>query len=254
LRRYLHLGTGNYNASTARLYTDIGLLTSRPDLGEEASELFNSLTGYSDKRDYQTLLVAPVTLRERMAAMIVREAEHARQGEPGRLIFKMNQLTDGPMIRALYRASQAGVQVDLLVRGVCCLRPGVPGVSERIRVLSIVGRFLEHARIFYFRNGGAEEVYLGSADLMPRNLDHRVEVVFPLADPALRRQVRDGILAVELADTVKARELLPDGTYTRVRPAPGAEPLDSQAWFTAHTLGEIPAVLNASGATAPAAR
>jgi polyphosphate kinase len=236
LQRYLHLGTGNYNASTARIYTDLGLLTSRTELGEEAAELFNSLTGYSDKRDYQTMLVAPVTLRERMLGLIDREAEYARRGEPSRLVFKMNQLTDGPMIRALYRASQAGVHIDLIVRGVCCLRPGVRGVSERIRVRSIVGRFLEHGRIYYFRNGGLEEIYLGSADLMPRNLDRRIEVVFPVLDALLRKQIRDGILNVQLADTVKARELLSDGTYVRVQAPLGMEPFDSQAWFLEHPL------------------
>jgi polyphosphate kinase len=236
LRRYLHLGTGNYNVSTARVYTDLGLLTARPSLGEEASEVFNFLTGYSRKSDYETLLVSPVTTRLRIAGLIEREIEHARRGEPARLIFKMNQLTDGPMIRCLYRASQAGVDVDLLVRGVCCLRPGVPGVSERIRVISIVGRFLEHSRAYYFRNGGDEEVYLGSADLMPRNLDRRVEVIFPLQDPSLRAQVRDGLLAVQLRDTVKARELRADGTYVRVRPAPGEAPFDSQVWFLDHAL------------------
>jgi polyphosphate kinase len=237
VRRYVHLGTGNYNAATARVYTDLGLLTSRPEIGADASEVFNYLTGYSEKRDYRRLLVAPVTLRERLAALIEREAAHARNGKPARLIFKMNQLVDGPMIQQLYRAAQAGVRIDLLVRGICCLRPGVPGVSETIRVISIVGRFLEHSRIFYFYNGGDEEVYLGSADLMPRNLDRRVEVVFPIQDPALRAQVRDGILEVQLRDTVKARELQPDGRYVRVRPAPGEAPLDSQAWFLAHPTG-----------------
>jgi polyphosphate kinase len=210
--------------------------------------VFNLLTGYSDKQDFETLLVSPRTTRRRIAAMIEREREHARRGEPARLIFKMNQLSDGPMIRALYRASQAGVRIDLLVRGVCCLRPGVPGVSETVRVRSIVGRFLEHSRIYYFQNGGAEEVYLGSADLMPRNLDRRVEVVFPLQDPALRAQVRDGILGVQLRDTVKAREMRPDGTYARVRPTPGEAPLDSQAWFLAHELGEpVPAAAGGDG-------
>jgi polyphosphate kinase len=238
LRRYLHLGTGNYNAGTARVYTDLGLLTCRPELAEEASEVFNFLTGYSRKRDYQTLLVAPVTARERIGGLIEREIGRARCGEPARLIFKMNQLTDGPMIRLLYQASQAGVEVDLLVRGVCCLRPGVPGVSERIRVTSIVGRFLEHSRAFYFRNAGQDEVYLGSADLMPRNLDRRVEILFPLDDPVLRAQVRDGILGVQLRDTLKARQLQPDGSYRRVRPAPGEAPFDSQAWFLAHSLDE----------------
>jgi polyphosphate kinase len=240
LRRYLHLGTGNYNAGTARVYADLGLLTSRPDLGEEVAEVFNFLTGYSHKSDYETLLVSPVTARQRMVGLIEREIEHARRGEPARLVFKMNQLSDGPMIRCLYRASQAGVEVDLLVRGVCCLRPGVPGVSERIRVISIVGRFLEHSRAYYFRNGGDEEVYLGSADLMPRNLDRRVEVVFPLQNPALRAQVRDGLLAVQLRDTVKARELQPDGNYVRILPAPGEAPFDSQVWFEAHGLDEVP--------------
>jgi polyphosphate kinase len=243
LRRYLHLGTGNYNASTARLYTDFGLLTSRTDLSDESAELFNSLTGYSNKRDYRTLLVAPVTLRQRMQALIDREAQHARRGQPAHLIFKMNQLTDGPMIRALYRASQVGVEIDLLIRGVCCLRPGIPGVSERIRVTSVVGRFLEHGRIYYFRNLGNEEMYMGSADLMPRNLDRRVEVVFPLADSGLRRQVLDHILRVELADTVKARQLGADGVYERVRPAPGQEPFDSQAWFIKHSLDESPPIV-----------
>ena len=247
LRRYLHLGTGNYNASTARMYTDVGLLTCRVDLGEETAELFNSLTRLLRQDGLPDAVgLTAVTLRKRMMRMIEREAEHARRGEPARLIFKMNQLTDGPIIRALYRASQAGVQIDLLVRGVCCLRPGVPGVSESISVTSIVGRFLEHSRIYYFRNAGDEEVYLGSADLMGRNLDHRVEVVFPLEDGPLRQQVRDGILRVQLADTVKARRLRPDGTYERVRPARlGEEPLDSQAWFLAHTLDEIPASLQA---------
>jgi polyphosphate kinase len=238
LRRYLHLGTGNYNASTARVYTDLGLLTSNSDLGEEVAELFNSLTGYSDKRDYETLLVSPTVLRERMTSMIERETEHARRGLGGRLIFKLNQLTDGRMIRALYRASRAGVEIDLIVRGACCLRPDIPDVSETIRVTSIVGRFLEHSRIYYFRNDGAEVIYLGSADLMPRNLDRRVEVVFPLLDPGLRNQVRDGILAVELADTARARRLRPDGIYERIKVAPGVEPFDAQAWFLAHALDE----------------
>jgi polyphosphate kinase len=241
-RRYLHLGTGNYNASTARLYTDLGLLTSRAELGNEVAEIFNYLTGYSAKVAYQQLLVSPLTARERLEALVMREIQHASAGRPARLIFKMNQLTDGPMIRALYRASQAGVEIDLLVRGVCCLRPGVPGVSETIRVRSIVGRFLEHSRIYSFRNGGDDEVYLGSADLMERNLDRRVEVIFPVQDATLRKQVRDRILEVQLRDTAKSRELQADGTYQRVRPVLGSAPFDSQAWFCAHSLDEpIPA-------------
>ena len=234
VRRYTHLGTGNYNAATARVYTDMCLLTSRDDLGADASELFNYLTGYSEQREYRKLLVAPVNMRPRMLALIEREIEHARAGEPGHLIFKMNQFTDGPCIRALYRASQAGVRVDLIVRGICSLRPQVPGISDNIHVISIVGRFLEHSRVYYFRNGGADEVYLGSADLMPRNLDRRVEVLFPVEDPALRVHVRDEMLGVQVRDTAKARALQPDGRYVRVRPAAGEEPLDSQAWLLAN--------------------
>ncbi|MCC6630292.1 MAG: polyphosphate kinase 1 [Chloroflexi bacterium] len=237
VRRYCHLGTGNYNDQTARVYTDLGILTSRPEVGAEASEVFNYLTGYSDKRDYQTLLVSPINLRQRLTELIEREIAHAQSGVPARLIFKMNQLIDGEMIRALYRAAQAGVVVDLLVRGICCLRPGIPGISERTRVISIVGRFLEHSRIYYFRNGGDDEVYLGSADLMPRNLDRRVEVVFPVADPTLRAGVRDGLLEVQLRDTTKARALCADGSYVRLRPAPGEEPVDSQRWFMTHPTG-----------------
>jgi polyphosphate kinase len=234
MQRYLHLGTGNYNVSTARLYTDLGLLTTRDSLGRDASDLFNYLTGISRKREYRELLVAPVSLRQRLRELIEREIEHARRGEEARLVFKMNQLTDGPMIALLYEASRVGVQIELIVRGICCLRPGLPGISDNIRIISIVGRFLEHSRIYYFRNGGQEEVYLGSADLMPRNLDRRVEAVFPVATPALRDYIRDVILATQLRDTVKARQLQPDGSYVRVRPAPGAAPLDSQTWFLAH--------------------
>ena len=186
LRRYLHLATGNYNAVTAGIYTDMGLLTCDPAMAADATELFNTLTGYSTQQFYRSLLVAPGSMRDRIEALIEREIEHARAGRGGRLIFKMNSLVDDRLIRALYRASQAGVQVDLIVRGICCLRPGLPGISENIRVISIVGRFLEHSRIYHFRNGGDPEVYLGSADLMPRNLDRRVEVIFPVKEHAIR--------------------------------------------------------------------
>ena len=179
IRRYAHLSTGNYNSITAQLYTDIGMLTCDPAIGADCTDLFNFLTGYSAKTAYRKLLVAPVTLRQRMQAMIEREIEHQRSGRGGHLIMKMNALVDRKMIQLLYQASQAGVRVDLLVRGICCLRPGIPGISDHIRVTSIVGRFLEHSRVFYFRNGGREEVYLGSADLMPRNLNRRVEADFP---------------------------------------------------------------------------
>ncbi|MEZ5354279.1 MAG: polyphosphate kinase 1 [Bryobacteraceae bacterium] len=230
MRRYLHLSTGNYNAVTAHLYTDLGLFTCDPDFGADASDLFNYLTGYSAKSDYRKLLVAPVTLRSSVESMIRREIDHALAGRDARLIFKVNALVDARIIRLLYEASQSGVNVDLLVRGICCLRPGIPGISERIRVRSIVGRFLEHSRIFYFRNGGEgeEELYLGSADLMPRNIDRRVEVLFPVQSAALRARIRDEILAVYLADNVKARLMAWDGSYVRAQGVEGEEPLAAQ--------------------------
>ena len=238
LRRYVHLGTGNYNPTTARIYTDFSLLSARPDLGADASELFNLLTGYSRQRRYRKLLVAPVNMRERLMEMIAREAAHARRGRPARLLLKTNTLSDEPIIRALYAASQAGVKIDLIVRGVCCLRPGVEGVSENIRVVSVVGRFLEHSRVYYFRNGGKEDIYVGSADLMRRNLDRRVEILFPLEDPALKRHMRDDVLEMYLRDTANAHELQSDGRYVRVSPAPGTEPFDVQDWFLSqHTAG-----------------
>ncbi|MEI2691854.1 MAG: polyphosphate kinase 1 [Anaerolineae bacterium] len=227
LRRYVHLSTGNYNVSTARVYTDLGMFSCRPELGADISDLFNYLTGYSRQRHYRQLLVAPVNLRSGLANLIRREIAHARQGRPARLTFKMNALTDPAMVRLLYEASQAGVVVDLLVRGICCLRPGLPGVSDTIRVASVVGRFLEHSRVYCFANGGAEEIYLGSADLMERNLDRRVEVLFPVLDPLLVEQIREGVLQVYRADNVKARFLQADGSY--LWPAPnGAAPVDSQ--------------------------
>jgi len=231
IRRYVHLATGNYNAVTAQLYTDLGLFTSDEDIGADATDLFNYLTGYSAKQDYRKMLVAPINLRAGVERLIRREIEHQRQGIPGHLIFKVNSLVDKSMIQLLYQASQAGVKVDLLARGVCGLRPGLEGISENIRVISIVGRFLEHSRIYYFRNGGNEEVYLGSADLMPRNLDRRVELLYPVQDLRLIRRLRDQVLAAYLADNVKARLMLPDGTYRRVTPAPGEPAMDSQAWL-----------------------
>jgi polyphosphate kinase len=232
IRRYLHLGTGNYNATTARLYTDLSLFTCDPDLGADATDLFNFLTGYSHKADFRKLLVAPVTLREKMVALIRREIAH---GSRGRLIFKMNALEDKAMIGLLYEASRAGVRVDLIVRGLCCLRPGIPGVSENIRVRSIVGRFLEHSRLYYFENGGAEEMYMGSADLMPRNLDRRVEILFPLLNPRIVRRLRDGVLEKCLSDNRKTRVGRPDGVYEFV-PVNGAGSVDSQAWFIRHRV------------------
>src|SRR6266849_4776192 len=238
LRRYVHLATGNYNATTARIYEDVSLLTCRPAIGADASLLFNSLTGYSRHSKYAKLIVAPLYLRQAILERIEREIRmHQEQGN-GYLLFKMNALVDPAVVHALYRASQAGVRIDLVVRGICCLRPGVPGVSETIRVRSLVGRFLEHSRIFYFGNGGQEEIYLGSADMMQRNLDGRVETLFPIEDPLLRAAIYERILKLYLADTVNAHELQPDGHYTPVQPEPGEAPFDCQNWFITHPLSD----------------
>src|SRR5271165_3872291 len=215
IRRYAHLSTGNYNSVTSQLYTDLAMLTCDPAIGADCTDLFNFLTGYSAKSAYRKLLVAPVTLRDRFEKLIEREIEHQKNGRGGHLILKMNALVDRKMIQLLYQASQAGVKVDLFVRGICCLRPGLPGVSEHIQVTSIVGRFLEHSRIFYFRHGGEEEIYLGSADLMPRNLNRRVEVDFPVGDKNLVRMIRDEILGTYFKDQSKARHMTFDGKYLR---------------------------------------
>lgn len=238
LSRYVHLGTGNYNASTAKVYEDLGLFTCQPHVGEDISLLFNSLTGYSRKNLYQQLLVAPVGLRRGLVERIEREIAVQKQYGNGHLLIKMNALTDPEMVYLLYRASQAGVNIDLIVRGMCCLRPGVAGISENIRVHSIVGRFLEHSRIYYFGNNGDEEMYLGSADLMQRNLNNRVEVLFPIATPAMREAILEHMLKPMLADTVNAHELRPDGSYVRIYPQPGEPPFDSHAWFITHPLFE----------------
>ncbi len=228
MRRYVHLSTGNYNAVTAHLYTDVGLFTCDEAVGADATDLFNFLTGYSAKKDYQKLLVAPINLREQLEAMIEREIQHARAGRPARLIFKANALGDPRIIRLLYQASQAGVQCDLIIRGICCLRPGMPGISDRIRVFSVVGRFLEHSRIFYFLNDGAEEVYLGSSDIMPRNINRRVEILFPIERTSLKRYIRDQLLEAYLLDTVKSRQMQADGTYVRTPRPAGELPVNSQ--------------------------
>jgi polyphosphate kinase len=229
--RYVHLGTGNYNASTSRIYTDLGLLTRDHVIGADVADLFNALTGYSGIHAYRSLLVAPVSIRKGLFERIEREIELHKKTGGGHIIFKINALVDRECIDILYRASEAGVRVDLQVRGICCLRPGVAGLSENIRVSSIVGRFLEHPRIFYFRNGGNEEVFLGSADLMPRNLDRRVEVIFPVNDPVIRRSIIDTILEVYLKDTVNMRIMNPDGNYIRVVPRPGESPCNAQSWL-----------------------
>ncbi len=219
LRRYVHLGTGNYNPVTARIYTDLGLFTADEDLGRDVSELFNYLTGYSKQIRYRKLLVAPVNLRESITEMIRREIEHHRAGRPAGIVAKFNSVTDAGMIEELYAASREGVPIDLIVRGICCLRPGWPGRSETIRVGSIVGRFLEHSRIYRFINGGKEEIYLGSADLMNRNLDRRVEVLFPIEDERIKERIVREILGPALDDNVKMRWLQMDGTYLRPRSA-----------------------------------
>lgn len=238
IRRYAHIATGNYNRVTSQVYTDLGLFTADPALLDDVTEVFNSLTGYSNKRSFNALLVAPVGLRQGMRALVEREMEHARAGRPARIIIKNNAVADQATIKTLYRASQAGVPIDMIVRGLCCLRPGIPGISETISVRSIVGRFLEHSRIYYFLNGGAEEVYIGSADLMERNLDRRVEVLCPVADPALKRHLRDTVLEALLSDTERAWLLQTDGTYQRAAPPEGAPPLNSQQflldWYTSH--------------------
>jgi polyphosphate kinase len=220
IRRYAHIGTGNYNPKTARIYTDVGLLTCREALGADLTELFNYLTGYSRQTEYRRLLVAPVNLRDRMITMIRREADHARAGLGGRIVAKMNALVDTKIIVELYRASQAGVKIDLIIRGACCLRPGLAGVSDNIRVISVIGQLLEHSRIFYFHNQGDEATFIGSADWMPRNLDRRVEAIAPIEDPAIARDLQE-ILAVMLADNRKAWELQPDGHYLQRYPGPG---------------------------------
>jgi polyphosphate kinase len=234
IRQYMHLGTGNYNATTSRIYTDFGYFTCNRQIGEDVANLFNFLTGYARIEKYNKLLVAPVTLRNGIIDRIDREiALHQEHGN-GHLIFKMNALIDPLCIAALYRASQAGVKIDLQIRGICCLRPGIPGVSENITVTSIVGRFLEHARIYYFNNGGAEEVFLGSADLMPRNLDRRVEVLFPVENPALRTAIISTILPAQLNDTIKVRLLQSDGSYVRKKPSDDSPPLNAQTWLVDH--------------------
>ena len=231
IRRYIHASTGNYNAVTSHLFTDLGFFTCREEIADDATHLFNYLTGYSVKADYSKLMVAPLNLRARMRQLIEREIRHQRSGRGGRLVFKMNSLVDEEMMRDLCRAAQQGVKIRLLIRGICCLRPGVPGVSENIEVVSIVGRFLEHSRIFYFQNGGDNEVYLGSADLMPRNLNRRVEALFPIEDPALVRRVKEEILAIYLSDNVKARVMQSDAVYGRRKRSGKVEAVNCQEWL-----------------------
>ena len=231
LRTYTHIATGNYNPTTSRLYTDIGLLTTDSVIGDDATDLFNFLTGFSIQKEFSRLMVAPLNLRKRMMSLIKRETEHGRAGRPAHIMAKVNRLTDLSIIEALYEASQAGVKIDLIVRGACMIRPGEPGLSQTIHVRSIVGQFLEHSRIFYFANGGEEEVYTGSADWMTRNLDRRVEVVVPVLDPPLKKYLKETVLAAYLRDNVKARVMKSDGSYDLPPMAPGEEPFNSQLFF-----------------------
>lgn len=235
IRRYLHLGTGNYNAVTSRIYEDIGIFTCDDDIGSDVTDLFNYLTGYSTKQDFKKLLVAPINLRSGLEKLVQREIEHAKAGRHAHLIFKVNAIVDPQFIELLYEASQAGVKVDLLVRGMCCLRPGLKGVSDNIRVISIVGRYLEHSRIYYFHNDGKEEIYMGSADLMTRNHDHRVEVVFPVEKPEHIHYLRHGMMAIYLSDNTRARIMKPDGTYTWLKAPSDDKVVDVQEWLMART-------------------
>jgi polyphosphate kinase len=231
IRRYVHLGTGNYNPQTARVYTDLGFFTCHPDFCEDASALFNYLTGYGELPAWRKLVVAPSRMQSFMIERIDQEAAHQKAGKGGRIVAKLNGLLEPAVVQALYRASRAGVPIDIVCRGICALRPGLPGISETVRVTSVVDRFLEHSRIFYFGNGGDPQVYIGSADWMDRNLSRRVEVVWPVEQPDLKARLIDEVLATSLADNVKARELLPDGTYRRVGPAPGQPLVRSQERF-----------------------
>jgi polyphosphate kinase len=230
LKRYVHIASGNYNPTTSCTYTDLGLFTADDAIGRDATELFNYLTGFSRQTHYRRLLVAPVSLRENLNALLDREIEHQRAGRPSRITAKLNRLADKQLIDKLYEVSRAGVEIDLIVRGICMLRPGVSGLSENIRVRSVVGRFLEHSRVFYFANGGDEEVYMGSADWMTRNLKHRIEVVVPVMDPDSKKYLKDVLLGAYLRDNVKARQLLPDGTYGAVS-SKGEFPFNTQDYF-----------------------
>ena len=238
LRRYMHIATGNYNPTSSSTYTDLGIFTADEQIGEDATEFFNYLTGYSGQKNYRKLLVSPVNLRERLTELIDRETAHAKAGRPARIIAKLNRLADEQIIERLYEASQAGVSIDLIIRGICMLRPGVPGLSENIRVRSIVGRFLEHSRIFNFANGGDEETHLGSPDWMYRNLDRRVEVVCPVEDPKLRTYLKEEVLNAYLRDNVNASELHPDGSYRRIKPSSDDGPFDSQMFFEGREINQ----------------
>ena len=236
VHKYVHLSTGNYNITTAKIYTDLGLFTSDEEISSDVTEIFNYLTGYSKQTEFRKLIVAPINMREKILSLILREIENVKSGGTGKLIFKMNALVDPVLISALYEASQNGVEIDLIVRGICCLVPGVPGLSEKIKVRSIVGRFLEHSRVFYFFNNGGEDIYLSSADLMQRNLDRRVEITFPIKDAVLKNELFKNVLRSALKDNLKARILKPDLTYELLKPANEEKKIDSQEWLMSHTI------------------
>ncbi len=238
IRRYVHIGTGNYNPKTAKLYTDLGLMSCREDLGIDLTDLFNYLTGYSRQQSYKKLLIAPVDLRSRMVQFIQQEAKNAKKGKQSRIIAKMNALVDADIITELYKASQAGVQIDLIIRGICCLRPGIEGLSENINVVSIIGRFLEHSRIFYFHNDGSELFYIGSADWMPRNLDRRVEAVVPIEDPPLRSELA-ALLELCLKDNRQAWAMQSDGTYVQIQPKEGEDEISTHNILMEKALSQI---------------
>jgi polyphosphate kinase len=238
IRRYVHLATGNYNPTTAKLYTDIGMFTCRPEYGEDATNFFNLLTGICQFQGMQRLLVSPFELHEKLLKLVEREAENARKGLPARIILKLNSLAERQVIEALYKASEAGVQIDLIVRGICCLRPGIKGLSENVTVRSIVDRFLEHSRVYYFENACQPQLFVSSADWMQRNFFRRIEVAFPIEDGVLRERLIGEILAVSLADNTKARQLQQDGSYVGVTPRRGEKPHRSQFEFIALASGE----------------
>ncbi|HEX2866702.1 MAG TPA: polyphosphate kinase 1 [Ignavibacteriales bacterium] len=238
VKRYVHLGTGNYNSVTAKIYTDLGLFTANEDICADVSDVFNYLTGYSSQKDFRKLFVAPINMKEKFLRLIGREIENVKAGAKGHLIFKLNSLVDPILISALYEASNCGVKVDLIVRGICCLVPNVPGLSENIRVVSIVGRYLEHSRVYYFYNNGSEEIYLSSADLMPRNLYRRVEIAFPLEDESLRQYLIKTLLNISLKDNVKARILMPNGKYIMPEVPEGAKRINAQEWLMNYSVKE----------------
>ena len=236
VQKYVHLSTGNYNASTAKLYTDLGFFTCDNDICSDVSDIFNYLTGYSKQTEFKKLFVAPINMREKFLSLIMREIEHVKNGSKGKIIFKLNSLVDPVIISALYEASNAGVEIDLIIRGICCLVPQVKGLSENIRVISIVGRYLEHSRVFYFFNHNKEEIYLSSADMMQRNLDRRVEIAFPLEDTKLRDEILKTLLRVSLRDNSKARELLSSMVYNMVSSKNGIKKVSSQEWLMNHAI------------------